>query len=666
MRLRYALAALVLLFATAAAVAATPRYDLDVRLDSEARTLAAHGTLALPPGEAVDLVMRADFTAARIALVGRDAPLERRERDGVQRWRVPAAKQPRRVELEWRGTLAPLDAALTHRQTLVAAQPVSGTEGTQLLSSSGWYPRAAGVLAAYRLAVDVPDTQRVVAPGTLVEERTEGGRHRAVFDFAQPTDGIDVMAGPYRVESRTMKGIDGRELRLRTFFHPSIAGLADGYLESSQRYVEMYERWIGPYPYASFSVVSSPTPTGFGMPSLTYLGVDVLRLPFIRATSLGHEVLHNWWGNGVYPAYARGNWSEGLTTFMADYAYKEREGDAAARAMRLEWLRDFAALPAGQDEPLAAFTSRTHGASQIVGYHKAAMLFLMLRDRIGSDAFDRGMQAFWREHRFKVASWNDLRAAFEQSSTEALGPFFAQWLTRAGAPSLRIERAANSQTAGGWRTEVTLTQSAPAYALRVPLVFRTPRGDETRVVTLNAERQTFPIALDLEPTAVLLDPDFRVFRRLAPQEAPPILRQVMLDAATSTVILSEGDAEAPARDLATRLQEHAPRFAAATAALPAGPVIAIGLAADVDRWLARNGLPARPAAIAGKGTAQAWTQSRDRGAPVVVVSAQDAASLAALARPLPHYGRQSWIVFDGAKALERGVWPGQPIEARLR
>ena len=83
------------------------------------------------------------------------------------------------------------------------------------------------------------------------------------------------------------------------------------------------------------------------MPTLTYLGIDVLRLPFIRATSLGHEVLHNWWGNGVYPDWQSGNWSEGLTTFLADYAYKEEESEAAAREMRIGWLRDYAAVPPG-------------------------------------------------------------------------------------------------------------------------------------------------------------------------------------------------------------------------------------------------------------------------------------------------------------------------------
>jgi hypothetical protein len=41
----------------------------------------------------------------------------------------------------------------------------------------------------------------------------------------------------------------------------------------------------------------------------------------------------------------------------------------------------------------------------------------------------------------------------------------------------------------------------------------------------------------------------------------------------------------------------------------------------------------------------------------VVVSAQYAAALAALTRALPHLGAQSFIVFDGARPIERGVWP---------
>ncbi len=59
--------------------------------------------------------------------------------------------------------------------------------------------------------------------------------------------------------------------------------------------------------------------------------------------------------------------SEGLTTFMADYAYKAEQSAVAAREMRLGWLRDFAALPAGSHAPRSHragarwATARGHG-----------------------------------------------------------------------------------------------------------------------------------------------------------------------------------------------------------------------------------------------------------------------------------------------------------------
>jgi len=46
-----------------------------------------------------------------------------------------------------------------------------------------------------------------------------------------------------------------------------------------------------------------------------------------------------------------------------------------------------------------------------------------------------------------------------------------------------------------------------------------------------------------------------------------------------------------------------------------------------------------------------------------VVAAKDAAALQAVARPLPHYGSQSWLVFEGGRVLARGVWeaPGPAV-----
>jgi hypothetical protein len=636
-------------------------YDITVRIDPGTRRLAGSTVITADGARDYKLLLNRRFEVKRILLDDEPLSGRRSSAGGLQGWRIPAAAaETRRITLEWSGTLAPLDTTLDYRRVLSAAEPVAGGEGTFLPDASAWYPRIAGVLASYRLSLELPGDQRGLVAGRMVEEFTSASRYRARFDFLLPAEGIDLMAGPYQIGEIVVRRVAGKQIRVRTYFHPRIAELAPSYLSAVKGYLELYEQWIGDYPFTEFSIVSSPTPTGFGMPTLTYLGVDVLRLPFIPATSLGHEVLHNWWGNGVYPDYARGNWSEGLTTFMADYAYKERESAEAARQMRLDWLRDFAAVPRGQDLPLARFTSRTHGTSQIVGYHKAAMTFFMLRDLIGREAFDRGIRAFWEKQQFHVASWDDLRSAFESASGRDLKPFFDQWLKRSGAPIVHIAGAKSERSGSGYRVTVALNQRPPAYRLRVPLAIRTEKGEEAHAVDLHSAREEFTLHVSALPREITLDPELRIFRRLARDEAPPILRQIMIDPATVTVLLPEGsEAQRAASALAVRLQDHAPRPYAPDRPLRRAPALVIGLEEEVDAWLKEQGLAGRPERVRGKGTAQAWTAARENGASIAIVSAKDAAALAALSRPLPHYGRQSFVIFEGSKASERGAWPAR-------
>jgi hypothetical protein len=171
--------------------------------------------------------------------------------------------------------------------------------------------------------------------------------------------------------------------------------------------------------------------------------------------------------------------------------------------------------------------------------------------------------------------------------------------------------------------------------------------------------------VDAMPEGVRLDPELRVWRVLDRTQLPPILRQWVIARAPRLVQASsaEGVREA-ATALAKRFFEVPPQPMAQDA-LQKGtePVMLIGLHADVDAALAHAGLPARPASLADRGSAQVWTLARDAGAPVAVVSARDADALRALLTPLPHYGAQSWLVFDGRRALDRGVWlaPGPLI-----
>ena len=616
-----------------ACAAAEPDLALEVELDPVSREFSAVAELRRPAGEFRFTLH--ESLSVRGARAGAAA-------NGWREWtlELPASGKAR---IEYGGRLPPLDPGIDHRAVLQALPPMASPQGSFLGASSGWYPAPARTFT-YRVRMTLRGAQTGLVAGRLLSEESGAAGYRASFESTTPAEGIDLMAGPYEVRERSLV-LGNKRVRLRTYFFADLAPLSEGYLEDCARYIERFSKAIGEYPFSQFSIVAAPLPSGFGMPSLTYIGASVLKLPFIRATSLGHEVLHNWWGNGVLVDYARGNWAEGLTTFMADYAFKEGESPQAAREMRLAWLRDLAALEPQQQASLASFRSREHGAGAIVGYGKAAMLFFMLRDTIGEAAFERGIRQFWEARRFRLASWDDLRSAFERASGRPLEAFFAQWLNRADAPAPRIAQA----RAEGRGLTLAIEQSSPPYALRLPVEILFEGRSELRWVETDKDRQIISVEIQAAPQAVRLDPELRVWRLLEREELPPILRQWTLARSPRLEVVSPS-VSATAAALAGRLFESPSRGGA--------PLLLVGLHADIDAALARLGLPPRPAVVAGKGTAQVWTiAGRRAGAPVAVVSANDAASIEALLRPLPHYGSQSYLAFDGARVIERGAWP---------
>ncbi|MEK7877270.1 MAG: M1 family aminopeptidase [Pseudomonadota bacterium] len=642
----------------------TGHLDLYVTLDPESRRF--HATAELTTSGNFGFTLHHTLAVLATSVDGKPVAVVSGRRDGQMRdWQV-TAPQGAKLRIDYGGVLPALDATLDHRGVLGAMPPMAAREGSYLPAASGWYPRPAAHFS-YRVKLALPGDQRGLVAGRLVAEelpRDSAEHYIATFEFEHPADGIDLMAGPYTVREKLVPRGAAAPLRLRTYFYRDLDALADGYLEDSRRYLELYAEQIGAYPFSEFSVVASPLPTGFGMPTLTYIGREVLKLPFIRATSLGHEVLHNWWGNGVYADYTQGNWSEGLTTFMADYFYKERESRAAAREMRLSWLRDFAAVPAGSHRPLAAFRSRTHGAEAAVGYGKSAMVFVMLRDAIGEDVFRRGLRLFWERHRFKLASWDDLRAAFEQAAGRSLKPFFEQWVQRSGGPTVRIVEAKALIENGKNKLALMLTQTAPPYVVTVPVEIIASDGSQTRQIAFDRERDIATIELDAVPEGIRLDPELRLWRVLDREELPPILRQWMIARAPRVAVVSPGaEIRLAAETLAKRFFEMPAKISSpAEATGGAGPALVVGLHRDVDAVLSNLGLPLRPAKIGVRGSAQVWTvddarNGRRTGAPLAIVSVSDVESLEALVRPVPHYGAQSYLVLDGGRVIERGIWP---------
>jgi aminopeptidase N len=93
-------------------------------------------------------------------------------------------------------------------------------------------------------------------------------------------------------------------------------------------------------------------------------------------------------------------------------------------------------------------------------------------------------------------------------------------------------------------------------------------------------------------------------------------------------------------------------------------LLLIGTHDEIDSMLRKLNLT-RPKELHNQGTAQVWATKTSRATVAIVVSVKDAAALQALMRPLPHYGGHSYLIFDGARAIEKGVWPTVPLTYRI-
>ena len=264
------------------------------------------------------------------------------------------------------------------------------------------------------------------------------------------------------------------------------------------------------------------------MPTYTLLGQGVLRLPFIPETSLGHEILHQWFGNSVYIDFQKGNWAEGLTTFLADLFYQEEKGRGSE--YRKGALIDYQSyVNEGNEFALRAFTEKTGPVSEAIGYGKTAMVFQMLKDMVGPEQFYQSIRDFTRDMRFRKASWEDLRKAFEKHYQGELTWFFNQWIDGKGLPDLHLEETQVKPSGSGFEVAFTIVQKGKAYTLDLPVTIYAGTGSTKRNVHLSKEQEKFEIAVKESPGRIVLDQDYRVARNLSVNEFPPVIARLLGD-----------------------------------------------------------------------------------------------------------------------------------------
>ncbi len=542
---------------------------------------------------------------------------------------------------------------------------VIGNEGVFLSASTGWYPVLAGEYLSFELTTTLPSGWQSVSQGKQVAEHQ--------WQEFLPQQEIYLIAGRFQAYTRQMNDIE-----LQIWLRAPDASLAEQYLDASQRYITMYGDLLGKYPYSKFALIENFWETGYGMPSFTLMGAKVIRFPFILHTSFPHEVLHNWWGNGVYVDYSGGNWSEGLTSYLADHALKELQGGAVEyRRGVLQKYMDFAAN--SRDFALTEFTARHDPATEAVGYGKAMMFFHMLRQQLGEQAFIKGLRRFYAQHRFEEANYEAIISALEAESGTNLTQASEQWLQRSGAPRLTLTNVESAHEASGnYSLSFTLQQSqgGKPYLLQIPVYVLLTGDTHARrlYIDLSKDEQHFTLTFETEPRWLAIDPEYDLFRQLQAEEIPPALGQMYASQSVTFVLPARMRKMPEIHHSLTRpggyWQTVSIVYDDQVDALPEDQAVWVfgwdnrlrqklgHLLTSVGAVFDEEGVTVNDdKALADRHSVAVVTYDEARR-PVVWTATPDD-SIPMLARKLPHYSKFSYVVFDNGSLNNRLkiTWP---------
>jgi hypothetical protein len=601
----------------------------------------------------------------------------------VKRYRVRDVPGDRLLKIEYSG---PMDFGLSDqkeeytrgfRETTGVISP----EGVYLAGNSFWYPHFGEELVTFELTVRTPAGWHVISQGSGTSQDEKG---TARWSSNDPMDEIYLVGGPLKV-TRDRAG----SVETSVYLHDADAALASKYLTTTAQYLNMYSRLIGPYPYDKFALVENFWETGYGMPSFTLLGREIIRFPFILHSSYPHEILHNWWGNSVFVDYGSGNWAEGLTAYLADHLVQEqRTRGADYRRAALQKYRDY--VKGGRDFALTDFRGRDSAATEAVGYGKTMMMFHMLRRRIGDERFKSLLAALYRDYKGKRASWADVQRESQVAGGADVAGFFDQWISRTGAPALEVQVASVARRGQEFAITGTITQKqdGPPYRLDVPVIVETDSGFSTQVVAMSDRTAAIDITIKDRPLSLRIDPYFDLFRLLDPRETPPSISQIFGEERILAVLPSGGPAatQAAYRELLkgwqtathaieikldSEIRELPPgtsvwllgrenRFASAAFSRQAG----LAISKDALR-LDGQALPA-----AGH-TAVVITRHPGSAEKVVGwITVDPIEALPGLGRKLPHYGKYSYVGFEGTEPVNTlsGAWQSadSPLALDLR
>lgn len=376
--------------------------------------------------------------------------------------------------------------------------------------------------ARFSIEVVCPDDWIVVGNGRA--ENVEPGRWVLATTEPLSTYLVTVVAGPYHVIEAEHDGIHlGLECRASLAEH--LEREADEILTiTRQSFDELHRLFEIRYPFGDYHQAFVPE---FNAGAMENAGCVTFRDPMVftstptryertgRATTIAHEMAHQWFGDLVTPTWWDDLWlNESFAEYMGNrVSHDATEFDDAwvdVAFSRKRWGVEADQRPS--THPVAG-TGATDAAAALqdfdgISYAKGAAVLKQLNTRIGDEVFLAGVRDHLTRHRFGNATMHDLFAAWESAGAGNLDEWINGWLRTPGLDLLHLDRSGLIPQVN--RTTPSLFPADRQHAISVAH----HNGTEWTTTAVMVEKATTPLP-DATDRPVILDPGEDTWARFA-------------------------------------------------------------------------------------------------------------------------------------------------------
>lgn len=452
--------------------------------------------------------------------------------DSVRRGRLPLTTTPGEHELV-------VDAVMSFRTDGEGLhRSIDPADGRHYVYGMSFMDAAPSIFACfdqpdlkapYTFHVTAPADWTVIgnAPGTRTQ--VNGGTAEWEFEQSQPlsTYFVTLVAGPWHVIQDEHDGIP-LALSARRSIAEHLDKDADELLTLTKQCFDEFHRLFGiRYPFGNYHQAFVPE---FNAGAMENPGCVTFRDPLVftsnvtrserikRATTVAHEMAHQWFGNITTPKWWDDLW---LNESFAEYLGNRVTADVTkfddawvhVAHQRRQWGLVADQRPSTHPVAGNGAVDATAALQDFDGisYSKGSTVLKQVNATLGDEVFFTGVVDHFTRNRFGNATMHDLFASWERalragaspaSSTAAgaggLSGFADNWLRTAGPDTLLLDREA------GLLRRVPPEDRPADRVHAVQLARTTPAGD-WRLETVTVDADSIPVAVDGDQ-GLLVDP----------------------------------------------------------------------------------------------------------------------------------------------------------------